>query len=64
MAVAMTIHSGGAVIEIEDSCCAGLSAEALSRRWAEVDREIYRINRNAQRGDAHEHEREESGAGR
>lgn len=60
----MTIHSGGAVIEIDDSCCAGLSAEALARRWTEVDRAIYRINRNAQKGDKREHESEESGTGR
>ena len=47
MAVAMTIHSGGAVIEIDDSCCAGLSPEEVARRRAQVDRIIWQILRNS-----------------
>ena len=46
MAIVETIMSGTAVVHIDDSCCTGLSAEELARRWAEVDRAIWMINRN------------------
>jgi len=45
MGIIRTINSGSAVIKIDDGCCAGLSAEERARRWAEVDRAIWRINR-------------------
>ena len=54
MAIVKTIKSGGAVVHIDDSCCAGLSAEEVARRWAEVDRAIFRINQNHQRLQAEE----------
>ena len=60
MAIVKTIKSGGAVVHIDDSCCAGLSAEEVARRWAEVDRAIWRINQNYQRLKAEESEREEA----
>lgn len=47
MAVAMTIHSGGATVHIDDSCCAGLSPEEIERRRAQVDRIIWQILRNS-----------------
>lgn len=46
MAIVKTIISGTAVVQIDDSCCSGLSQEELERRWAEVDRVIWQINRN------------------
>jgi len=46
MAIVKTIVSGTAVVHIDDSCCAGLSREEEERRWAEVDRVIWQINRN------------------
>lgn len=46
MAIVKTIISGTAVVHIDDSCCAGLSREEEERRWAEVDRVIWQINRN------------------
>lgn len=60
MAIVKTIKSGTAVVNIDDNCCAGLSAEEVSRRWAEVDRAIWRINQNYQRLKAEESEREEA----
>lgn len=59
MAIVKTIMSGTAVVHIDDSCCAGLSAEEIARRWAEVDRVIWRINRNYLRQKAEENERGE-----
>ena len=47
MAIVKTIISGTAVVHIDDSCCAGLSREEMDRRWAEVDRVIWQINRDA-----------------
>ena len=47
MAIVRTIASGTAVVHIDDSCCAGLSREEMARRWAEVDRVIWQINRDA-----------------
>ena len=47
MAIVKTIKSGGATIHIDDDCCRGVSKEEMARRWAEVDRIIWRINRNA-----------------
>ena len=38
-------HHGTAVVHIDDSCCAGISAEEMARRLAEVDRVIWQINR-------------------
>ena len=49
MAIVKTIMSGTAVVDIDDSCCSGLSEEEIARRWAEVDRVILQINRNHQR---------------
>ena len=46
MAIVKTIISGTAVVHIDDSCCAGVSKEEMARRWAEVDRVIWQINRN------------------
>lgn len=46
MAIVKTIISGTAVVHIDDSCCAGVSAEEMARRWAEVDRVIWQINQN------------------
>jgi len=47
MAIVKTIKArNGAIVHIDDSCCTGLSAEELDRRWAEVDRAIWRININ------------------
>ena len=45
MAIVRTIQSGTATVRIDDRCCSGLSPEETARRWAEVDREIMRINR-------------------
>ena len=45
MAIVRTIHSGGATVMIDDSCCAGVSRGEMARRWSRVDREIMRINR-------------------
>lgn len=45
MAIVKTITSGTAVVHIDDSCCAGISAEEMARRLAEVDRVIWQINR-------------------
>lgn len=44
MAIVKTILSGTAVVNIDDSCCRGLSAEEIARRRAEVDRQIWNIN--------------------
>lgn len=52
MAIVKTIVSGTAVVHIDDSCCAGLSREEEERRWAEVDRAIWLINRNHARREA------------
>ena len=49
MAIVKTIMSGTAVVDIDDSCCSGLSREEIDRRWAEVDRVIWMINLNHQR---------------
>lgn len=49
MAIVKTIMSGTAVVNIDDSCCRGVSAEEMERRWAEVDRAIWAINRNHQK---------------
>lgn len=46
MAIVKTIISGTAIVDIDDSCCAGVSKEEMDRRWAEVDRVIWMINRN------------------
>lgn len=47
MAIVKTIKaSNGAIVQIDDSCCTGLSKEEIARRWAEVDRVIYQINLN------------------
>ena len=46
MAIVKTIISGTAVVQIDDSCYAGLSRAEQERRWAEVDRVIWRINQN------------------
>jgi len=47
MAIVKTITArNGATVAIDDSCCAGLSAEELTRRRAEIDRAIWRINVN------------------
>ena len=50
MAIVKTITSGTATVRIDDSCCAGLSREEIDRRWAEVDRVIWRINAKHQEG--------------
>lgn len=47
MAIVKTIISGTAVVHIDDSCCAGVSKEEMARRWAEVNRVIWQINRDA-----------------
>lgn len=49
MAIVKTIMSGTAVVDIDDSCCSGLTQAEIDRRWAEVDRVIWMINRNHQR---------------
>jgi len=59
MAIVKTIISGTAVVHIDDSCCAGVSAEEMARRRAEVDRVIWQINANHARRMA-----EAGGAGR
>jgi len=46
MAIVKTIISGTAVVQIDDSCYAGLSRAEQERRWAEVDRAIWSVNRN------------------
>ena len=46
MAIVKTITSGTATVHIDDRCCRGLSPEEAARRWAEVDRVIWQINRN------------------
>jgi len=46
MAIVKTIISGTAVVHIDDSCCTGVSKEEMARRWAEVDRVIWKINQN------------------
>lgn len=46
MAIVKTIISGTAVVNIDDSCCTGVSAEEMARRRAEVDRVIWQINQN------------------
>lgn len=46
MAIVKTITSGTAVVHIDDSCCAGVSAEEMARRWAEVERVVWQINQN------------------
>jgi hypothetical protein len=48
MAIVKTIKSGTAVVHIDDACCRGISPEEAARRWAEVDRAIWAINRNHQ----------------
>ena len=56
MGIVRTISSGSAVVRIDDSCCAGLSAEEAARRRAEVDRVIHRIAMNYQRQNAEKKE--------
>ena len=34
------------MVHIDDSCCANVPPEEMARRWAEVDRAIWMINRN------------------
>lgn len=60
MAIVKTIISGTAVVHIDDSCCSGLSVQELERRWAEVDRAIWMINRNHARRLAEAQLREEN----
>lgn len=50
MAIVKVIRSGTATVKIDDSCCAGLSREALAARWAEVERAILRIDREKKEG--------------
>ena len=45
MGIVRTVQSGSAVVHIDDSCCRGLSAEEVKRRWDAVDRAIWAINR-------------------
>ncbi len=52
MAIVKTIISGTAVVHIDDGCCAGVSSEEMARRWAEVDRVIWQINRDYARRQA------------
>ena len=52
MAIVKTIKSGTAVVHIDDSCCAGITPAESARRWAAVDRVIWRINQNAARRQA------------
>lgn len=51
MGIVTIVKSGSAVVRIDDSCCRGLSAEEVKRRWDAVDSAIYRINREANRND-------------
>ena len=46
MAIVKTIISGTAVVHIDDSCYRDASREELDRRYAEIDRAIWMINRN------------------
>lgn len=50
MAIVKTIKSGTAVVHIDDACCRGISPEEAARRWAEVERAILEIDRNAKKG--------------
>lgn len=50
MAIVKTIKSGTAVVHIDDECCRGISPEEAARRWAEVERAILEIDRNAKKG--------------
>ena len=49
MAIVKELKSGTAVVRIDDSCCAGISPEEAARRWAEVERVILTIDRDARR---------------
>lgn len=49
MAIVKEIKSGSAVVRIDDSCCRGLTPEETERRWAEVERAILTIDRDARR---------------
>lgn len=49
MAVVKVIQSGTATVKIDDSCCRGLSPEEAAARWAEVERVILRIDRDARK---------------
>ena len=47
MAIVKTMTIRGATVQIDDACFAGISAGELRRRYAEVDRAILTIDRNA-----------------
>lgn len=52
MAIVKTITSGTAVVHIDDSCYRDATPEEIRRRWDEVDRVIWQINRNHARREA------------
>lgn len=44
MAIVKTIKcSNGAIVQINDECCTGLSKEEIARRKAEIDRVVNQI---------------------
>ena len=54
MAIVKEIKSGTATVRIDDSCCRGISPEEAARRWAEVERVILTIDREARGREAME----------
>ena len=50
MGITKTLASGTAIVKIDDGCIAGMSREESARRWAEVDRAIWRVLRASAEG--------------